>query len=80
MNDINRDPFEAYIRHVEPNRKDLGYAWYTAIGLQAVDSLQTSAYLKEIVWVQLQQLHQRRPRNNRIPGAVSQESPPGGEK
>lgn len=47
MSDINRDPFEAYICHVEPNRKDLGYAWYTAIGLQAVDGLQTSAYLKQ---------------------------------
>ena len=47
MSDINRDPVEAYIRHVEPNRKDLGYAWYTAIGLQAVDGLQTSAYLKQ---------------------------------
>ena len=37
MNDIKKDPFEEYIRQVEPSKKELGYAWYTAIGLQAVD-------------------------------------------
>lgn len=47
MSDINRDPFEEYIHHVEPSRKELGYAWYTAIGLQAVDGLKTSAYLMQ---------------------------------
>ena len=39
MNDIKKDPFEEYIRQVEPGKKELGYAWYTAIGLQAVDGL-----------------------------------------
>ena len=45
MNDIKKDPFEEYIRQIEP--EELGYAWYTAIGLQAVDGLKTSAYLKK---------------------------------
>ncbi|SDB65084.1 Fic family protein [Butyrivibrio sp. INlla16] len=45
--DIKRDPFEEYIRHVEPDKRKLGYAWYTAVGLQAVDGLKTSDYLKD---------------------------------
>jgi len=45
--DIRRDPFEEYLRDEEPGRRELGYAWYTAIGLQAVDGLKTSDYLKE---------------------------------
>ena len=40
-----RDPFKEYIRQKEPNKRDKGYAWHTAIGLQAVDGLKTSAYL-----------------------------------
>ena len=47
MSDIRKDPFSEYIRHVEPGRRELGYAWYTAIGLQAVDGLQTSRYLRQ---------------------------------
>lgn len=47
MDDIKKDPFEEYIRQVEPEKKELGYAWYTAIGLQAVDGLKTSDYLKK---------------------------------
>ncbi len=47
MNDIKKDPFEEYIRQVEPGKKELGYAWYTAIGLQDVDGLKTSDYLKK---------------------------------
>ena len=46
MKDINKDPFEEYIRQTDPGKRDLGYAWYTAIGLQAVDGLTTSEYLK----------------------------------
>ena len=42
---MNRDPFREYIRESEPDRRDKGYAWHTAIGLQAVDGLQTSEYL-----------------------------------
>ena len=47
MSDIRKDPFSEYIRHIEPSRKELGYAWYTAIGLQAVDGLKTSEYLRK---------------------------------
>ena len=46
MDDIKKDPFEEYIRQSEPSGRELGYAWYTAIGLQAVDGLKTSDYLK----------------------------------
>lgn len=39
------DPFEEYIRQGEPGRRDLGYAWQTGVGLQAVDGLEPSQYL-----------------------------------
>lgn len=39
--------FESYIRHGEPDKKEKALAWKTAIGLQAVDGLQTSDYLKD---------------------------------
>ena len=42
---MNKDPFEEYIKETEPAKRDKGYAWHTAIGLQAVDGLKTSAYL-----------------------------------
>lgn len=42
---MNKDPFEIYLRETEPEKRDKGYAWYTAIGLQAVDGLTTSDYL-----------------------------------
>lgn len=42
---MNKDPFEEYIIESEPEKRDKGYAWYTAIGLQAVDGLKISAYL-----------------------------------
>ena len=42
MDDIKKDPFEEYIRQSEPSKRELGYAWYTAMGLQAVDGLDTS--------------------------------------
>jgi prophage maintenance system killer protein len=48
MDDIKKDPFEKYIRQSEPSKHELGYAWYTAMGLQAVDGLDTSDYLKNI--------------------------------
>ena len=44
---VNKDPFKEYIRQTEPNKRDKGYAWHTAIGLQAVDGLKTSQYLIE---------------------------------
>ncbi len=40
-----KDPFKEYIRQTEPDKRDKGYAWHTAIGLQAVDGLKTSKYL-----------------------------------
>ncbi len=42
---MNRDPFKEYIKQTEPNKRDKGYAWHTAIGLQAVDGLKPSKYL-----------------------------------
>lgn len=40
-----KDPFKEYIKQSEPDKRDKGYAWHTAIGLQAVDGLKTSEYL-----------------------------------
>ena len=37
--------FDEYIRQGEPQKKEKGYAWQTAIGLQAVDDLKPSEYL-----------------------------------
>lgn len=42
---MNNDPFKEYIKESEPNKRVKGYAWHTAIGLQAVDGLETSEYL-----------------------------------
>lgn len=39
--------FEEYIRQGEPNSRQKAYAWRTAIGLQAVDGLEPSEYLKD---------------------------------
>ncbi len=39
--------FEEYIRQGEPQKREKGYAWQTAIGLQAVDDLKPSEYLKQ---------------------------------
>ena len=44
---MNSDPFKAYIRQSEPDKQEKGYAWHTAIGLQAVDGLKTSEYLAQ---------------------------------
>ena len=46
MDDVRKDPFEEYIKQSDASKRELGYAWYTAIGLQAVDGLETSDYLK----------------------------------
>ena len=43
----NNDPFEEYQREADPSKRERSYAWHTAIGLQAVDGLETSDYLKE---------------------------------
>jgi len=42
---VNNDPFKEYIKESEPSKQVKGYAWHTAIGLQAVDGLETSEYL-----------------------------------
>ena len=43
----NNDPFEEYQREADPSKRERSYAWHTAIGLQAVDGLETSEYLKK---------------------------------
>ena len=40
--------FDEYIRQGEPDQREAAYAWSTAIGLQAVDGLKTSAYLNDL--------------------------------
>lgn len=42
---MDKDPFKEYIRQSEPSKRDKGYAWHTAIGLQQVDGLTPSKYL-----------------------------------
>ena len=42
---MEKDPFKEYIRESEADKVYKGYAWSTAIGLQAVDGLRPSKYL-----------------------------------
>lgn len=42
---MDKDPFKAYLKESEPDKASKGYAWSTAIGLQAVDGLKPSEYL-----------------------------------
>lgn len=42
---MTTDPFKEYIKQSEPDKREKGYVWHTAIGLQAVDGLKTSKYL-----------------------------------
>ena len=39
------DPFDEYLKQSEPGKRNKGYAWNTAIGLQKVDGLKPSKYL-----------------------------------
>jgi len=41
------EEFEEYIKATEPSRRERAENWRTAIGLQAVDGLRTSDYLRE---------------------------------
>lgn len=41
------EDFDEYIKQSEPHKREKGYAWQTAIGLQAVDGLRPSDYLIE---------------------------------
>ena len=45
---MEKDPFKEYLQDVKPTKKELGYSWYTAIGLQKVDGLDVSEYLKSV--------------------------------
>ena len=47
--DIKKDPFEEYEKIKPSTKEELFYTWGTAIGLQKVDGLETSSYLKETV-------------------------------
>lgn len=42
---MEKDPFKEYLKETEPDKVSKGYAWSTAIGLQAVDGLKPSKYL-----------------------------------
>ena len=50
MNKNHQDfsSFDEYLRQGEPNQKECASNWKTAIGLQAVDGLQPSAYLIDV--------------------------------
>ncbi|MCC8161977.1 MAG: hypothetical protein LIO86_02125 [Lachnospiraceae bacterium] len=60
---MKQDPFQEYMRESEPDKRDKGYAWHTAIGLQAVDGLTTSEYLERFLRNLL--LNEKHPLNNR---------------
>ena len=42
---MTEDPFKEYLIQSEPSKREKGYAWQTAIGLQEVDGLTPSQYL-----------------------------------
>jgi fido (protein-threonine AMPylation protein) len=46
-NTVNFSDFDEYIRQGEPEKRLRAEAWQTAIGLQAVDGLKTSEYLRQ---------------------------------
>ena len=60
---MNKDPFREYIWEAEPDKRDKGYAWHTAIGLQAVDGLKTSEYLE--LFLRNRLLDEKHPLHNR---------------
>ena len=39
--------FKGYETNLEPDKRERAYAWMTAIGLQSVDGLQTSSFLRQ---------------------------------
>ena len=47
-NSKDKKPFNEYSRVSDPTKRERSYAWHTAIGLQAVDGLETSDYLKNL--------------------------------
>ena len=44
---MEKDFFEEYIKHTEPEKKEKAYAWSIGIGLQDVDGIKPSKYLIE---------------------------------
>ena len=42
---MEQDPFKEYLQQSDPSKRQKGYAWSTAIGLQNVDGLKPSSYL-----------------------------------
>jgi hypothetical protein len=44
---MTEQDFEEYIKQGEPDKKEKGIIWQTAIGLQQVDGLKLSTYLIE---------------------------------
>ena len=52
--------FDEYIRQGEPQKREKGYAWQTAIGLQAVDGLKPSDYLIETARKDIERSEERR--------------------
>lgn len=42
---MDKNPFKEYLNEIEPEKANRGYAWNTAVGLQAVDGLKPSRYL-----------------------------------
>lgn len=74
---MNKDPFKEYIKESEPDKRDKGYAWHTAIGLQAVDGLKTSEYLE--LFLRNLLLNEQHPLHNRtlhVSGAFKKEAKP----
>ena len=51
------DTFQPYIKHTEADKREKGYAWYTAIGLQDVDGLKPSPYLLELAKKNIETFH-----------------------
>ena len=51
---------EEYIRQGEPEQEERSIAWKTAIGLQDVDGLKTSEYLKETARKHIEKKAQRK--------------------
>lgn len=47
---LKTDPFKEYIKQTEPNKRDKGYAWQTAIGLQAGDGLSPFLSHRISIW------------------------------
>ena len=61
---MDKEPFKEYIKQSEPGKRDKGYLWHTAIGLQAVDGLKTSQYLVDTAIRNIDHYYDAKPHNN----------------